>query len=100
MPPSSNSSYELSVLNSQFTKSKLITHNLKLKTMQDAIETIDLKRSFGAVHAVAGLTMRVPVGRIYGLIGADGAGKTTTLRMLCGALLPDGGQATVMGIDV
>jgi drug efflux transport system ATP-binding protein len=68
--------------------------------MNDAIETIDLTRSFGAVHAVAGLTMRVPAGRIYGLIGADGAGKTTTLRMLCGALLPDGGQATVMGIDV
>jgi len=68
--------------------------------MQDAINTTDLARSFGAVHAVRGLTMRVPEGRIYGLIGADGAGKTTTLRMLCGALRPDGGQATVMGIDV
>jgi len=65
-----------------------------------AIETSDLSRSFGAVHAVAGLTMSVPAGRIYGLIGADGAGKTTTLRLLCGALLPDGGQASVMGIDV
>ena len=65
-----------------------------------AIETTNLARSFGAIQAVAGLTMSVPVGRIYGLVGPDGAGKTTTLRMLCGALLPGGGQATVMGIDV
>ncbi|KPV49658.1 multidrug ABC transporter ATP-binding protein, partial [Kouleothrix aurantiaca] len=70
--------------------------------MQDsvAIETIDLSRSFGAVHAVAGLNLQVPAGRIYGLVGPDGAGKTTTLRMLCGVLRPDAGQATVMGIDV
>jgi ABC-2 type transport system ATP-binding protein len=70
--------------------------------MQDsfAIKTSDLSRSFGAVHAVAGLTMNVSAGQIYGLVGPDGAGKTTTLRMLCGALLPDGGQASVMGIDV
>jgi ABC-2 type transport system ATP-binding protein len=68
--------------------------------MQTAIETTNLARSFGAVHAVAGLTMSVPAGKIYGLVGPDGAGKTTTLRMLCGALLPDGGQASVMGIDV
>jgi ABC-2 type transport system ATP-binding protein len=70
--------------------------------MQDsfAIETSDLSRSFGAVRAVAGLTMNVQAGQIYGLVGPDGAGKTTTLRMLCGALLPDGGQASVMGIDV
>jgi ABC-2 type transport system ATP-binding protein len=68
--------------------------------MTEAIVTTDLTRSFGAVHAVAGLALRVPAGRIYGLIGADGAGKTTTLRLLCGALRPDGGQASVMGIDV
>jgi ABC-2 type transport system ATP-binding protein len=68
--------------------------------MQNAIETTNLARSFGDVQAVAGLTMSVPMGRIYGLVGPDGAGKTTTLRMLCGALLPGGGQASVMGIDV
>src|SRR6266498_411332 len=73
---------------------------MQSSTMNNAIEIDRLTRSFGAVHAVAGLTMRVPAGRIYGLIGADGAGKTTTLRLLCGALLPDGGQASVMGIDV
>src|SRR6266498_25979 len=73
---------------------------MQSSTMNNAIEIDRLTRSFGAVHAVAGLTMRVPAGRIYGLIGADGAGKTTTLRILCGALLPDGGRATIMGIDV
>jgi drug efflux transport system ATP-binding protein len=65
-----------------------------------AVETIDLSRSFGVVRAVAELTMRVPAGRIYGLVGPDGAGKTTTLRILCGALRPDAGQALVMGLDV
>ncbi len=68
--------------------------------MNNAIETTNLTRSFGVVQAVAGLTISVPAGRIYGLVGPDGAGKTTTLRLLCGALLPDGGEATVMGIDV
>jgi ABC-2 type transport system ATP-binding protein len=65
-----------------------------------AIETTGLTRSFGAVRAVDGLELRVPASRIYGLVGPDGAGKTTTLRILCGALLPDGGQARVAGVDV
>jgi ABC-2 type transport system ATP-binding protein len=68
--------------------------------MENAIETINLSRSFGAVKAVGGLDLRAPAGRIYGLVGPDGAGKTTTLRILCGALLPDGGHASVAGIDV
>jgi len=65
-----------------------------------AIETARLTRSFGAVRAVDGLDLHAPAGRIYGLVGPDGAGKTTTLRILCGALLPDGGQALVGGVDV
>jgi ABC-2 type transport system ATP-binding protein len=65
-----------------------------------AIETTGLTRSFGAVKAVDGLNLRAPAGRIYGLVGPDGAGKTTTLRILCGALLPDGGRANVSGVDV
>lgn len=64
------------------------------------VETTKLTRSFGPIHAVAGLDMRVPTGQIYGLVGPDGAGKTTTLRLLCGALRPDGGQALVTDIDV
>ncbi len=68
--------------------------------MSEAIITTELARSFGPIRAVAGLNMRVPAGRIYGLVGPDGAGKTTALRLLCGVLRPDGGQATVMGVDV
>jgi ABC-2 type transport system ATP-binding protein len=65
-----------------------------------AIETHDLSRRFGAIAAVDGLNLQVPAGRIYGLIGPDGAGKTTTLRMLCGVLQLGGGAATVLGHDV
>ncbi|HEX9438236.1 MAG TPA: ABC transporter ATP-binding protein [Roseiflexaceae bacterium] len=68
--------------------------------MNDAIETTDLTRNFGPVRAVDGLNLRVPAGRIYGLVGPDGAGKTTTLRILCGALLADSGRALVAGIDI
>jgi ABC-2 type transport system ATP-binding protein len=68
--------------------------------MNDAIETTGLTRNFGPVRAVDGLNLRVPAGRIYGLVGPDGAGKTTTLRILCGALLADSGRALVAGIDI
>src|SRR2546423_9227727 len=70
--------------------------------MQDAlaVETSGLTRSFGVVRAVDELELRVPAGQIYGLVGPDGAGKTTTLRILCGVLLPDSGVTHVLGIDV
>ena len=65
-----------------------------------------LSKSFGATHAVEDVSLRVEAGEIYGLIGPDGAGKTTTMRLLCGALEPDPtrvGQGTVIqisGIDM
>lgn len=65
-----------------------------------AIETIDLSRAFGPVRAVNRLNLTVMAGRIHGLLGPDGAGKTTTLRLLCGVLRPDTGRAVVAGIDV
>ncbi len=65
-----------------------------------AVETVDLAKSFGNVAAVRGLDLRVKRGEIYGLVGPDGAGKTTTLRTLCGVLTLDTGRATVMGLDV
>ncbi|NTV63150.1 MAG: ABC transporter ATP-binding protein [Oscillochloris sp.] len=68
--------------------------------MSDAIITTNLNRSFGSIHAVAGLNLSVAQGQIYGLVGPDGAGKTTALRLLCGVLRPDSGQASVMGVDV
>jgi ABC-2 type transport system ATP-binding protein len=69
-------------------------------TRSAAIEIHDLTRSFGATVAVAGMSLQVESGRIFGLVGPDGAGKTTTLRMLCGALVPDSGTIRVAGDDV
>ncbi len=65
-----------------------------------AIITTDLTKHFSGVTAVDHLTFEVHAGEIFGLVGPDGAGKTTTLRMLAGVLTPDGGSATVAGADV
>jgi ABC-2 type transport system ATP-binding protein len=70
--------------------------------MSDAelrIEATDLRRSFKARKAVNGLSLRVTAGEIYGLVGPDGAGKTTTLRMLAGLLDPSGGKVRLVGKD-
>src|SRR5215467_441354 len=64
------------------------------------IQTHDLTRRFGDLTAVDRLTLEVSRGEIFGLVGPDGAGKTTTLRMLCGLMDPTGGQASVAGHDV
>src|SRR5580658_11195685 len=63
------------------------------------IEASALKRSFEARKAVDGLSLRVMAGEIYGLVGPDGAGKTTTLRMLAGLLDPSGGTVRLVGLD-
>ncbi len=70
--------------------------------MNDAvIEAIDLSKTFRpAVVAVNGLDLRVPRGAVYGLIGRNGAGKSTTLRLLMGLLRPDRGTAHVLGSDI
>ncbi|HEY3313411.1 MAG TPA: ABC transporter ATP-binding protein [Anaerolineales bacterium] len=60
----------------------------------------NLHKSFGHVQAVSGLNLNIPDGEIYGLVGADGAGKTTTLRLLVGALALDSGEAIICGFDV
>lgn len=65
-----------------------------------AIEVHALNRSFGTVRAVSELSFSVHPGEIFGLVGPDGAGKTTTLRMLAGVLTPDGGSVTVADCDV
>jgi len=64
------------------------------------VETIDLTRRFGAETAVDRLSIKVERGEIFGLVGPDGAGKTTTLRLLCGLLDPTEGKAWVAGHDV
>jgi ABC-2 type transport system ATP-binding protein len=65
-----------------------------------AICAKNLRRSFGEVVAVAGLDLEVQEGEIFGLVGPDGAGKTTTIRMLTGILPPSAGSAEVAGYDV
>jgi ABC-2 type transport system ATP-binding protein len=64
------------------------------------VQTRGLTRRFGEVTAVDHLNLEVGRGEIFGLVGPDGAGKTTTLRLLCGLLDPTGGEATVAGHDV
>lgn len=65
-----------------------------------AIKADGLMKSFPGVRAVDGITFDVREGEIFGLVGPDGAGKTTTLRMLAGIMLPDAGRATVAGCDI
>jgi ABC-2 type transport system ATP-binding protein len=64
----------------------------------DAVVTRALVRRFGDLAAVDGLTLSVPEGEIFGLVGPDGAGKTTTMRILTGILDPTSGEATVAGL--
>jgi ABC-2 type transport system ATP-binding protein len=68
--------------------------------MEPIIETRGLTRRFGALTAVDHLDLSVAPGEIFGLVGPDGAGKTTTLRMLCGLVDPTEGSARVAGHDV
>jgi ABC-2 type transport system ATP-binding protein len=64
------------------------------------VEATDLHKSFGPTHAVDGVSIQVPAGEIYGLVGPDGAGKTTLMRLLCGAMHPDAGGVVLAGFDM
>ena len=68
--------------------------------MTDAIRAKDLTRTFGDFTAVDHITFDVRAGEVFGFLGANGAGKTTAIRMLTGLLAPTSGQATVAGHDV
>ena len=63
------------------------------------IEATDLRRSFKTRVAVDGLSLRVAAGEVYGLVGPDAAGKTTTLRMVAGLLNPSSGSVRLVGRD-
>jgi len=65
-----------------------------------SIQTTNLTKTFGSLTAVDHLNLEVKTGEIFGLVGPDASGKTTTLRMLCGILPPDGGEARVAGCDI
>jgi ABC-2 type transport system ATP-binding protein len=64
------------------------------------ITTNNLSKTFGDFKAVDNISFEVKKGEIFGFLGANGAGKTTAMRMLCGLLMPTSGQATVAGFDV
>ena len=66
----------------------------------DAIQAEGLTKRFGSFVAVDGISFSVPEGQVFGLLGANGAGKSTAIRMLCGLLEPSSGSARVAGIDV
>ena len=65
-----------------------------------AVEVHGLVKRFGRFTAVDGIDLTVPRGAIFGFLGANGAGKTTAIRMLCGLLRPSDGSALVDGVDV
>ena len=71
-----------------------------LLTAQDAIQVRHLTRKFGDFTAVDDVSFDVARGEIFGFLGSNGAGKSTTIRMLCGLLQPTSGTASVGGIDV
>jgi ABC-2 type transport system ATP-binding protein len=66
---------------------------------QEVVRAAHLRRRFGATVAVDGVSFEVRPGEMFGLIGPDGAGKTTTLKMILGLLAPDGGRVTTLGLE-
>jgi ABC-2 type transport system ATP-binding protein len=68
--------------------------------MAVAVELRELSKRFGVFQAVDRVSLSVAEGEIFGFLGANGAGKSTTIRMLCGLLAPSSGSALVLGVDV
>ncbi|WKZ35657.1 MAG: ABC transporter ATP-binding protein [Anaerolineales bacterium] len=79
-------------------KSNVLT--FERSNVQTLVHAENLYKSFGDIHAVNGVSLQIRSGEIYGLVGSDGAGKTTTIRLLVGALLPNQGEIQVCGYDV
>ena len=69
------------------------------KGMENIIEIRHLHKSFGAVHAVDDLSFRVKKGELFAFLGVNGAGKSTTIHMLCGQLEKDSGEIVIDGKD-
>ncbi len=68
--------------------------------MNALVQASHMRKSFGNVVAVDDVSLLVQPGEVYGLVGSDGAGKTTTMRLLVGALLPDSGEINICGYDM
>ena len=65
--------------------------------MDAVVEASDLRKHFGPIHAVDGLSLSIGAGEIYGLLGPNGSGKTTLIRLLIGLLKPTSGSASILG---
>ena len=63
------------------------------------VRTRALRKAYGELVAVAGLDLEIARGEVFGLLGPNGSGKTTTIRMLCGLVVPTSGTAEVAGLD-
>ncbi len=68
--------------------------------IDSAIEIRGLKKSFEEIEAVRGIDLTIEKGEMFGLVGPDGAGKTTLIRMLCGIIKPDAGEAKILELDL
>ena len=68
--------------------------------MEPIVKIEDVSKRYGRVQALSGVSLEVGRGEIFGLIGPDGAGKTTLFRMMATLLLPEEGRITVDGLDV
>lgn len=71
-----------------------------MKEEEYAINARGLSKIFGKKKVVDNVTIQVPKGKIYGFLGPNGSGKTTTIRMICGLLSPDSGEGTCLGLDL
>jgi len=70
-----------------------------MSAAEPMVRMAGVKKSFGAIRAVDGLSLDIGRGEMFGVIGPDGAGKTTSLRLICGLLKPDAGTIRVNGVD-
>jgi ABC-2 type transport system ATP-binding protein len=70
------------------------------ESASDTVVVHGLRKTFGTFVAVEGLDLTIHRGEVFGLLGPNGSGKTTTIRMLCGLMVPSGGSATVVGFDI
>ncbi len=71
-----------------------------MAAVENVIDVHGLTKSFGGKKVVDDFSIQVPKGAIYGFLGPNGSGKTTTIRMMCGLLKPDGGGGTALGFDI
>ena len=65
-----------------------------------AIDVRGLNKRFGDKHVVRDLSLQVKRGEIFGFLGPNGSGKTTSIRLMCGLLTPDSGEGTCLGFDI